>query len=49
MATVVAIITSTIAANAVQTMTTPNAAFVSYNLAAGASSAGTFDREKFLR
>jgi len=39
MATVVAIITSIVAANATQTITTPNAAFISYNLAAGASSA----------
>jgi len=39
MATVVAIITSMIVANATQTITTPNAAFVSYNLAAGANSA----------
>ena len=35
-ATVVAIITSMVAANATQTITTPNAAFFSYNLAAGA-------------
>jgi len=39
MATLVAIITSVIVANATQTITTPNAAFVSYNLAAGANSA----------
>jgi len=39
MATVVAIITSMVVANATQTITTPNAAFVSYNLAAGANSA----------
>jgi hypothetical protein len=39
MATVVAIITSMVAANATQTITTPNAAFVSYNLAAFTSSA----------
>jgi hypothetical protein len=39
MATVVAIITSMVVANATQTITTPNAAFVSYSLAAGASSA----------
>ena len=39
MATVVAIITSVVVANATQTITTPNAAFVSYNLAAGADSA----------
>jgi hypothetical protein len=39
MATIVAIITSMVAANATQSITTPNAAFVSYNLAAGANSA----------
>src|SRR5438067_5868801 len=39
MATVVAIITSMVVANATQTITTPNAAFISYNLAPGASSA----------
>ena len=39
MATVVAIITSMVVANATQTITTPNAAFISYNLAAGATSA----------
>jgi hypothetical protein len=39
MATVVAIITSVVVANAAQTITTPNAAFVSYSLAAGADSA----------
>ena len=39
MATVVVIITSMVAANATQTMTTPNAAFISYNLVAGANSA----------
>jgi hypothetical protein len=39
MATVVAIITSIVVANATQTITTPNAAFISYSLAAGASSA----------
>src|SRR5207247_190960 len=39
MATVVAIITSMVAANATQTITTPNAAFISYNLAPGANSA----------
>jgi hypothetical protein len=38
MATVVAIITSMVAANATQTITTPNATFISYNLAAGANS-----------
>jgi len=38
-ATVVAIITCLAVANATQTITTPNAAFISYNLAAGASSA----------
>ena len=39
LATVVAIITSMVVANATQTITTPNAAFVSYNLATGANSA----------
>ena len=39
MATVVAIITSMVAANATQTITTPNAAFISYSLAPGANSA----------
>src|SRR5438270_3726546 len=39
MATVVAIITSMVVANATQTITTPNAAFITYNLAAGANSA----------
>ena len=39
MATVVAIITSIVVANATQTITTPNAAFVSYNLAGATSSA----------
>jgi hypothetical protein len=39
LATVVAIITSIVVANATQTITTPNAAFISYSLAAGASSA----------
>ena len=39
MATVVAIITSMVAANATQTITTPNAAFISYSLATGANSA----------
>ncbi len=39
MATVVVIITSIVVANATQTITTPNAAFVSYSLAAGANSA----------
>ena len=38
MATVVAIITSIVVANATQTITTPNAAFITYNLAAGADS-----------
>jgi hypothetical protein len=38
-ATVVAIITSMVAANATQTITAPNAAFISYSLAAGANSA----------
>ena len=39
LATVVAIITSMVVANATQTITTPNAAFISYSLAAGANSA----------
>ena len=39
MATAVAIITSVVVANATQTITTPNAAFISYSLAAGANSA----------
>src|SRR6266705_1551178 len=39
MATVVAIITSMVVANATQTITTPNAAFVSFSVAAGANSA----------
>jgi hypothetical protein len=39
LATVVTIITSIVVANATQTITTPNAAFISYNLAAGANSA----------
>jgi hypothetical protein len=39
LAAVVAIITSIVAANAAQTFTTPNSAFISYSLAAGASSA----------
>jgi hypothetical protein len=39
MATVVAIITSIVVANATQTITAPNAAFISYNLAAGTNSA----------
>ncbi len=39
MATVVAIITSIVVANATQTITTTNAAFVSYSLAPGANSA----------
>ena len=39
MATVVAIITSIVAANATQTITTPNAVKITYSLAAGASSA----------
>ena len=38
-ATVVAIITCMTVANATQTITTPNAAFISYNLAAGTNSA----------
>ena len=39
MATAVVIITSMVVANAVQAITTPNAAFVTYSLAAGANSA----------
>jgi len=39
MATVVAIITSVVVANATQTITAPNAAYITYSLAAGASSA----------
>jgi hypothetical protein len=39
MATVVAIITSIVVANAAQTFTTPNSAFIPYSLAAGATSA----------
>jgi hypothetical protein len=39
MATVVAIITSMVVANATQTITTPNAAFISYSLASGTNSA----------
>jgi len=41
LATVVAIITSIVVANATQTITTPNAASISYSLAAGADSAAT--------
>jgi hypothetical protein len=39
MATVVVVITSMVAANATQSITAPNAAFISYSLAAGANSA----------
>ena len=39
LATVVAIITSMVVANATQTITTPNAAFISYSLAIGTNSA----------
>src|SRR6266581_703137 len=39
MATVVAIITSVVVANATQTFATPNAAYFAYSLAAGADSA----------
>jgi hypothetical protein len=39
LATIVAISTCMAVANATQTITTPNAAFISYNLAAGANSA----------
>jgi hypothetical protein len=39
LATLVAIITSVVVANATQTFATPNSAFISYSLAAGANSA----------
>jgi hypothetical protein len=39
LATVVVIITSMVVANATQTITTPNAASISYSLAAGGNSA----------
>jgi hypothetical protein len=39
MATVVVVITSMVAANATQSLTTPNAAFISCSLAGGANSA----------
>jgi hypothetical protein len=39
LASVVVIITSMVVANATQTITTPNAAFISYSLAPGANSA----------
>ena len=39
MATVVVIITTMVVANATQSLTTPNAAFISYSLASGANSA----------
>jgi hypothetical protein len=39
LATIVAIITSAVVANATQTITTPNAVKITYNLAAGADSA----------
>ena len=39
LATVVAIITSVVVANATQSITAPNAAFIAYSLAAGANSA----------
>ena len=39
MATVVAIITSMVVANATETITTPNAAFISYSLTSGTGSA----------
>ena len=41
-AVIVAAITFAVVARATQTITTPNAAFVSYNLAAGANSAAIF-------
>src|SRR5260370_9745638 len=52
LATVVAIITSVVVGNATQKITTPNAAFISYSLAAGANSAaitsvtGRFENER---
>jgi hypothetical protein len=39
LATVVVILTTMVVANATQTITTPNAAFISYSLATGANSA----------
>jgi hypothetical protein len=42
LAGVVATLTVAVIAQGTQTITTPNAAFVSYNLAAGANSAGIF-------
>jgi hypothetical protein len=39
LATAVAIVTSAVVANATQTITTPNAVFIPYNLATGANSA----------
>jgi hypothetical protein len=39
LATVVAVITSVVVANATQTITTPNAAYITYSLAAGTNSA----------
>src|SRR5207237_7652618 len=39
LATVVVIITTMVVANATQSLTTPNAAFISYSLASGANSA----------
>jgi hypothetical protein len=41
-AVVIATLTSAVVAKATQTITTPNAAFVSYNLAAGANGAAIF-------
>src|SRR5262249_17415706 len=41
-ATLIATLTLATVARATQTLTTPNAAFVSYNLAAGANSAAIF-------
>jgi hypothetical protein len=42
LAIIVSTVTFAVTARAVQTITTPNAAFVSYNLAAGANSAAIF-------
>jgi hypothetical protein len=42
LAVVIATVTFAVIAQATQTITTPNAAFVSYNLAAGANSAAVF-------
>jgi hypothetical protein len=42
LAVMIATVTCAVIAQATQTITTPNAAFVSYNLAAGANSAAIF-------